>query len=623
VTNGKQVELLIARTEEEVRRNPLRDDARLLWLSAEPVPTSLRHAVPECVGNDPTATDTWRWLKVWAGEAGEKGSIKEILEYKGTSLWWLSDHWMYCGNSLPNLLEITRFAHRLHQALAVWPNLKIVLLTGSSTDDSIARCFANHLNLPYEWKRPLWERGIQRHRERVRVRNTFALRLAKLFVRAGFAHVFRDRRHATEPLDLVINTSSSSFEVHSGIDRIIQALLCRVRERRLKVGVLHMDFTRSVGWNTVLALPTDFVIWESFLDWSMLKAAHRTSSVVRANKPRKLPGEISGIPVTQILRDRIDSLLSYRVFDAVIAFELAHRALEVLRPKCVYVVDEYDMWGRALVTTAKRMGIRTIAIQHGAIDANHEGYFHLPTEISADGRDTFPHCPLADITAVYGERWKRILLEHGHYPVGSVEVTGSLPLEFALQNLPSRELARRTLGLAASDFVVAYFGTPENIHPADRSHLDAVLWVCGCLHLKLVLKPHPIDQRGYTRYSKAVRRANVHAVVVDEGNPWAILAASDVVVSHNSTVALDALALGRPHINLNLSGDPDIYPYVADRLSMGAYSRQEFLETVLALRAPEAAETIGRALFGRREEIFSTIERPSEALLRLGGLGAE
>ena len=59
----------------------------------------------------------------------------------------------------------------------------------------------------------------------------------------------------------------------------------------------------------------------------------------------------------------------------------------------------------------------------------------------------------------------------------------------------------------------------------------------------------------------------------------------DLMITKNSTTALEAIALGKPLIVLNLSGKHDISDYVASGVAQGVYKSSELQRIVEKLLA--------------------------------------
>jgi predicted glycosyltransferase len=61
------------------------------------------------------------------------------------------------------------------------------------------------------------------------------------------------------------------------------------------------------------------------------------------------------------------------------------------------------------------------------------------------------------------------------------------------------------------------------------------------------------------------------------------LYACDLLITKNSTTAVEAVALGKPVIVLNLDRTPDAVDYVAEGVAVGVYSQESLTETITSL----------------------------------------
>jgi hypothetical protein len=596
-------------------------DWRIVWLGQSPVPESLRpqQAVP-APDPDLRLIDVTLALKRWADEPTANGrSVKQLLEYDGVSLWWFVEAWLVSGWCVPSLTRACLVFQRLKAAVHLCRPREIVLLSGSAEDDDVARRVAEFVSVPYRWSIAPWRRHWRRRKLWTAAPNISHLRLAKLFLRGWLARrMRRDRVEFTGSLDFVCNAGSTTMRLPQGRDRLLQPLLDRALSQSRNFAVLHLDFRKSLGLDSLRRLPAYVVAWEAFCTLAAFRKARRACDDIARQWPDTTPGNFMGVPASVLLGPRISLLFACRVRDAVLALQMADTAITRLRPRCILVQDEYDMWGRALITAARRAGIRTIAVQHGLIEDNHEGYAHLEQEIAPDGRESSPYCPLPHVTAVYGIRSQQFLRERSHYPAGSVVVTGALPLEEAQTTMGTREEVRGQLAISDGAFAAVFFGAPSHIHPVDDQHLVAVLSLAGRVPgLVLVLRPHPLDAGGQRRYRSAMLRAGVPERVVVDRSAWDLIAAADVVISYTSSVAIDACALQRPSIHLNLSGSPDTFSFVDDGIAVGARSAGQLLESMSAIRDREFAKRLIARQTRASEELFATNVTPSESILQL------
>ncbi len=118
--------------------------------------------------------------------------------------------------------------------------------------------------------------------------------------------------------------------------------------------------------------------------------------------------------------------------------------------------------------------------------------------------------------------------------------------------------------------------------------------------------------------STSGRSSKCEALVLTGGDPLELVLAADVVVSYNSTTALDAMALQRPVIHLNMSGSPDLFPFVDEGRAMAAKSAEELKAALLSLREARAREEQAERQEPYANRTFAPCADPALAILRVG-----
>ena len=79
---------------------------------------------------------------------------------------------------------------------------------------------------------------------------------------------------------------------------------------------------------------------------------------------------------------------------------------------------------KAFVVTGKKLGIKTIGIQHGNFLQSQSDYMmkNIRTDNNLIGN------PISDLTLVFGDHYKKMLHQFGNYPLDKIHVTGNLTL---------------------------------------------------------------------------------------------------------------------------------------------------------------------------------------------------
>ncbi|HEY8798149.1 MAG TPA: hypothetical protein VIO85_09825 [Candidatus Dormibacteraeota bacterium] len=588
----------------------------MLWLGSRPLPESLRSravAVPV----DSSALDGWLAVRRLGDELTGGRSVKQALEFDGVSLWWFVHHWLVYGKGLTGWDERYRVLRRVMAGLQTAPT-RLVLTSRRADDDLVVRAVAAQNGIGYSWDAPYWVKLRERFLLRWRAQALMGARLAKLLLRGLLARLMRKNSLAGRGhIDLLFYTSSSTWNAVKGTDRLFTPLLEEAKRRGLNVAGLHLDYRPNLGLDTLSSLDRRIVAWESLVTPARAWRAMARGRAIERALGSEFPGQVHGMPASRLLTDRSAALRS-RLSDAVLAIETARHAIAVLRPRSVYVVDAYDLWAQALVVAAREAGVPSVEIQHGIIQANHSGYLHLDGEIAADRSQLSPYSPTPDVIAVFGEGAKKALVEDGHFPADAIQVTGSPNIQAARQRQDERSEIRSKLGLRKDAFTVLYFGAPHHIFPADIEHLRAFLAACRSLpEVAPLLRPHPADQ-GPRRYQAEAAAAGVDAPVLTQADPFELIVASDVVIAFNSTTALDAMALERAVIHINMSGSPDLFRFVEDGGALRATDPEELRAAIAELSSPDARLRVVRKHAAYISQYYAQCANPAHEMLEIG-----
>jgi len=609
--------LLLARTEDEVAR--FADaGAAVLWLGSGQAPASLASRAMD-VGADPPLIEGWLAIRRLGDAIVGDRNVKQALDYDGVSLWWFAHYWLVYGDGLAGWDEMYRVLQRVQAGFAAGAT-EVVLLSKRADDDQVARAAAATHGVKYRWAAPRPSRLKGRLLLRRRSEALIRLRMAKLILRGFLARrMHKNSLAGRAPVDLVFNTSSGSWDARLGTERALNPLLVEASAQGLSLAGLHLDYRRNLGIDSLRALDRRIVAWESLVTPRLAMRAIVRGREIAAAFGGVFPGQVLGVPASQLLADRLPVLFGARLADAVLAIETSRIALRALRPKCLYVVDAYDLWGRALVVAAREAKLRSIEVQHGIILDNHGGYLHLDGEIAQDQSQQSPYSPIPDLIAVHGDQAKESLVRSGRFPPDSVHITGSPVIEAARKRQGERHEIRARLGVRDGQVAALFFGVPPHVFPADDVHLRSFLETCARIpEYQPLLRPHPIDHSNPGRYRAAAREAGIDALVLTGGDPLELVLAADLVVSYNSTTALDAMALDRPVVHVNMSGSPDLFPFVADGRAIGATSPDELEAALSTLREVSARREQAERQVPYAKRTFAPCADPAQAILRIG-----
>jgi hypothetical protein len=212
----------------------------------------------------------------------------------------------------------------------------------------------------------------------------------------------------------------------------------------------------------------------------------------------------------------------------------ARRIVKELNPNLVVHVGDGRIRERALILEAHRVGSKTIAIQAGLLGAffRYEG--------------------LPDVIAVFGEAFRRFLIEQG-LPSDSVKVTGNPSIslvakdKFRLER--STKSKRKKIVLYTSQFAWEGIG----ISRVEKYLLcKEILKISQNQDYFVIVKLHPNDDGMIER--TITRNGSPRVIVVKGPGLDKLLTLSDVVVTISSTTALEGLLREKPVVIVNTTG---------------------------------------------------------------------
>jgi hypothetical protein len=247
------------------------------------------------------------------------------------------------------------------------------------------------------------------------------------------------------------------------------------------------------------------------------------------------------------------------------AMDEAGAALDALAPAATVTYAEAGGWGRALVLEARRRGIPSAGLQHGFIYRHWLNYLHETDELEPHDADAgFPH---PDRTLLFDEYAADHLRRRGHLPPSSLLVTGSAGLDALAANVrrlgPERDAIRQEEGVGPDERLVV-LAAKFNEAVAELPALGSAVAAMPGVHV--VIKTHPAETpEAYAALAAASARIRIAPANADLAR---LLAAADLLVTMNSTVAIDCLVLAVPALVIGLPNN--LSPFVEAGVMAGA-----------------------------------------------------
>lgn len=315
-------------------------------------------------------------------------------------------------------------------------------------------------------------------------------------------------------------------------------------------------------------------------------ARHEVARALTGSEAMRAAARIGDYDAWELVAPELRGIATLQFPWSARAMDEAAAAMERARPRLVVTYAEAGGWGRAIMLEARRRGIPSAGLQHGFIYRRWLNYLHEPDEMAPS-----PVMPLdagfprPDLTLVFDRFAAHHLSTVGAFPPGSLAVTGSPGLDRLAARVrgvsqAERVATRVALGLDDGDRAAvvvskrAQLGRwlPLLVAVADR--IDAARASSpGRGRTRLIVKPHPAETEA--SYADVLGSAHLPPGSLDLAT---LLAACDLVVTVNSTVAIDAMALGIPAVSVGMPNN--LVPFAVSGGIAGVFDRAE-LEGVL------------------------------------------
>ncbi|MHB8996993.1 MAG: hypothetical protein ACYC63_17245 [Armatimonadota bacterium] len=242
----------------------------------------------------------------------------------------------------------------------------------------------------------------------------------------------------------------------------------------------------------------------------------------------------------------------------------AHKTLDGLQPRCLVAFDFYLPLLAPLIRQARERGVTCLFLQHG-----------ITSEYYLQSQYLTPYHHFL----VYGKYAVEAM--QPHLPAGSrVWATGNcltdLTEQGSVANPPATDGPRAVLAAPQ------WWQSPE----ADRHEevwLTALCEAAKRLQVEVWIRPHPRDAQT-ERWDK-ISNAHPHVKIVpfQTHDLRALILQADVTATRCSTVALDALALNKPVMTVDLTGEKERYPYAEDGGTAGVEHAEDIEPTLRRL----------------------------------------
>jgi len=307
------------------------------------------------------------------------------------------------------------------------------------------------------------------------------------------------------------------------------------------------------------------------------------------------------------IRDELE-LYFFILFPHLVKYiQIARTMIKSEKPSLIILLAAPFWWERSLVIASKFENIPTLSIQHGVIHSgDHKSYMYKKNEIATDGSAESPYCPIPDKTAVYGPYYKDLLTKISAYPKNSVIVTGQprYDILYHMDKIYSREQFLRKYNISTNHKIVLWTTQCQGLSEAENiKNFKCIFRTMQKLkYTVLIIKQHPVDSERYTKLiMEYLKKYKVNAIITPKNSDtYEQIYACDLMITKYSTTGMEAIALNKPVIMLNLSGEADPARYVKEGVALGVYKDEDLEPTIKKLLEDDSMLAKNRAKYIRK-----------------------
>lgn len=553
------------------------------------------------------------WMKTWPDKPILDGkSFKELLVYQGISIYWFLQTRFY----LLRVRELIILIERIKRVLDL-EKPDIVWIKGSEdVRYLISSLYGIHNIAGFEQLEETRSEGVRR---RSYQGNLFLKSLLLKLLRGTFIAPFKSSRNNARGKILVITEVSNwrrdfdyELERYETKDVFFHNIIRKLSTLDYDVTVIDFENrpsqllkTYTINKSRQKSFGVPVKPWEKYINFEIIMKSRQASNRLKelwnqlqASDDFRRSLEYRGVSLYELIRQDISDLLkSLKAYTAVTLIETAKRIVEEERPSIVLMHDEYGALQLSFIHAARKKGIPTVSLQHGLVSEEQISYVHEPEHISGEQRDLL--FPIPDKICAWSEVARQNFIEIAKFPQSVPVVTGDPKIDFlpSAIKLFNHEKIIGKLGIPKGKRIIMF--ATENLPSEQEKSLiaktifKAVKTLSEC-YLLIKMHPNEADTLYYERAAKEAGLQNYS--ITRDVNLYELLHISNIVILSYSTVAVEAMRMGKPVISLNLSGLHDNVSFIKNRKA-------------IVIRNPDELPSAIRKCCDNTDEIQEIIEK--------------
>ena len=544
------------------------------------------------------------WIKEWPNiKIRGNENFKEIVAYENVSLWWLVDVWFYLASSFNYypIKEIIKNIEILQYIIDIEKPDYIVVANSKSLIGKITVLIANQKKIQIK----VFESGPFFNFK------YSAMKFVQPFLIKSFKNTkellreicgkisgisFKSKGKYTEPKNKILFVthptyiqSSINVETNEKIkeDTILGPIIRNLSKDKNNEIVL-VDTDPFPTFRFGFLFEKNYKHIEGYLDNQIKKTISNEAKKISI-KWKQLKRDKSflnsltykNIPLFELLEEKFSELFHRKFIDAIKYIEMMDKAVKKEKPSIIVIIDEYGLYGRAAILAGKKNNVPILAIQHGMLTPNDLGCVHPKGEISLGNFITPNYCPIPDRTAVSGEYYKNILIKQGSYPNNSVVVTGQPKYDLLVNanKIFKKEIFFEKFKIGHQKKIALFATQPLPKNENELLFNSIFRAIKKLKNIQLIIKLHP-NEYDDSLHRNIAKKVGLNIILTKDVNLFELLNACDFLMTVSSTVAIEAMILGKPVMIIDLKTKPDETSFVNSGAALGVYNANEISHTI-------------------------------------------
>ena len=532
------------------------------------------------------------WLKKWADNKIFDGkNFKELFSSMDVSLWWFIDFWIfYHETHIITVKESCRFIGIVKRVLEVEKPFKVVINETSHYYNDLIKTICRKKGVRVKDRAPILKIRFNAWKRFQRPYVVEFLKRGKFFARWLFSRFYGIKPFKRDK-QIIFGSFSYNWRKEFDLkqnsvverDAMVSDIMDIATEKGYSPLLIDIDYSPSIDLGLIKKKKSFARPFESYFNlkiWQEGRKEYKRLWKIYRDKRKAILAsfKFEEIGLGKIFKKKFDFAIKHRFRESIMNILIWKSILNEEKPLSVLAIDEFGLFGRSANAAARMMDVKSIGMQHGMVGENSYEYLYLDGEAEGDWKA--PGAIVPKCLTTFGDITRDFLIESNHNPKNLVVVGQPRYdlLHWMRDNFDKVKLKDK-LGIPQNKKVI--FLATQPIPGNEKITYEVMKALEGRKDIFLVVKTHPreYDLDFYYEYAK---KFGVDFKLF-KSDLYETLFCSDLLITKNSTVALEAMILDIPSITTNLTGLPDIFPFAKFNCTLQLDDSKLYKDSILGL----------------------------------------